>query len=224
MIFNQLEEIYNALLNRFLDQNWWPATTKDEIIIGAILTQSVNWSNVEKAIANLKQNSLCTLSALHDTKAEIIAPLIRSSLYFNQKTKKLKHFTNFLFTHFEGNLKLMFRQNLEELREDLLKIHGIGEETADSILLYAGDYPIFVIDAYTIRICQRLGCAQSKWKYAKYQKFFMDHLSADVAMYKDFHAQLVNLGKNICKKKHPECKQCPLSKFCEYYENTTNPS
>ena len=214
ILSQELENIYRLLLNSFGHQNWWPGETADEIIIGAILTQSVNWKNVETAIENLKQNNLCTIEQIHNSNIEEIAPLIRSTLYYNQKAKKLKNFAEFLFTGYNGDLDRMFRTEIAELRRQLLKIKGIGEETADSILLYAGGKPVFVIDAYTKRIFNRLGITKPDWNYSQYQHFFMANLPQDVSLFNDYHAQIVHLGKHICKIK-PLCDKCPLNIICE---------
>ncbi len=211
-----LELIYKTLLNSFGHQNWWPGETADEIIIGAILTQSVSWKNVETAIEKLKQNNLCTIEQIHNANKEEIAPLIRSTLYYNQKAKKLKSFAEFLFSRYNGDLYRMFRAEIAELRMQLLEINGIGEETADSILLYAGNKCVFVIDAYTKRIFSRIGLFKPDWSYAKFQQFFMDNTVHDTELYKDYHAQNVYLGKHFCKRK-PLCNNCELNKVCNYY-------
>ncbi len=209
-----LELIYKTLLNSFGHQNWWPGETADEIIIGAILTQCVSWKNVEQAIINLKENNLCTIQQIYHSNLDEISPLIKPTLYYNQKAKKLKNFANFLFQKYDGNLEKLFQTNTNILRKQLLSINGIGEETADSILLYAGNKCVFVIDAYTKRIFSRIGLFKPYWSYAKFQKFFMDNTVHDIELYKDYHAQLVNLGKHFCKRK-PLCDECPLNNFCE---------
>ncbi len=210
----KLEYIYKLLLNLFGPQNWWPGETADEIIIGAILTQNVNWKNVETAIENLKQNDLCTIEQIHHANIEEIAPLIRSTLYYNQKAKKLKNFAEFLFTTYNGDLDRMFQTEITKLRMQLLQIKGIGEETADSILLYAAGKPVFVIDTYTKRIFSRLGITKPNWNYSQYQQFFMTSLPQDVSLFNDYHAQIVHLGKHFCKRK-PLCDECPLDNLCE---------
>ncbi len=211
---NTLKLIYKTLLNSFGHQNWWPGETADEIIIGAILTQSVSWKNVETAIEKLKQNNLCTIEQIHNTNKKEISPLIRSTLYYNQKAKKLKNFANFLFQKYDGNLKKLFQTNTNILRKQLLSINGIGEETADSILLYAGNKCVFVIDAYTKRIFDRIGLFKPDWNYTEFQQFFMDNTVHDIELYKDYHAQIVYLGKQLCKRK-PLCDKCPLNNFCK---------
>ena len=205
-----LLSIYNILLNHFGHQNWWPGKTADEIIIGAILTQSVNWKNVETAINKLKQNDLCSLEAINIASVYEIAPLIHSTIYFNRKAEKLKNFAAFIAENFSGNLAQMFKVKLFDLRNKLLSVKGIGPETADSILLYAGDLSIFVIDAYTKRIFSRLGYLSENKSYVEFQDFFMNNLTKDVQLFNDFHAQIVMLGKNFCRKSKPDCKNCPL--------------
>jgi len=207
-------EIYKILFNHFGHQNWWPADTRDEIIIGSILTQSVSWQNVDKAINNLKQNNQISLEVLHSSTAEVIAPLIIPTLYYNVKARKLKNFCDFLFERFEGDLDKHFALELPELRKLLLNVKGIGEETADCILLYAGQKLSFVIDAYTKRIFHRLGYTDANISYHQLQKFITDRISLDLDLYQDFHAQLVMLGKDFCKPK-PKCEECPLGGVCE---------
>ena len=214
---NTLELIYKTLLNSFGHQNWWPGETLDEIIIGAILTQSVNWKNVETAIEKLKLNNLCNIEQIYNANKEEIALLIRSTLYYNQKAIKLKNFADFLFQIYDGNLQKLFQTNTNIIRKQLLSINGIGEETADSILLYAGNKCIFVIDAYTKRIFSRIGLCKSDWSYVKFQQFIMNNIVHDIQLYKDYHAQIVYLGKHFCKRK-PLCVKCPLNNFCEKEE------
>ena len=211
-----LEDIYAHLLRSFGPKHWWPAETRDEVIIGAILTQSVAWKNVKIAINNLKYHNLLTLEAVYKADISEIAPLIKPTRFYNQKAKKLKAFTEFLFSRYGGSLDAMFSKELEELRKELLTVNGLGEETVDSILLYAGGKCIFVIDAYTKRIFSRLGLTDEKWSYREYQRFFMERLDKDVELYNDFHAQIVHLGHVYCKKNESECVKCPLSSICKY--------
>ncbi|RLC51539.1 MAG: endonuclease III domain-containing protein [Candidatus Cloacimonadota bacterium] len=210
-----LIDIYNKLLEHYGYQKWWPGETQDEIIIGAILTQSVNWKNVEKAIQNLKRERLCTLKEIHKTPLETIAPLIRPTIYFNRKAEKLKNFAKFIYTEFDGDLDRMFSRDPAELRKKLLVVKGIGEETADSILLYAGNLPFFVIDAYTKRVFSRMGFIEEDSSYAEMQQFFINNLPLDVTLYNDFHAQIVMLAKTYCKKRNPDCGRCPIAIYCQ---------
>lgn len=163
----EVVEVYQILQEHFGHQNWWPGETRDEIIIGSILTQSVSWQNVEKAINNLKEQDLLSLKALHNSYAEEIAPLIIPTLYYNVKARKLKNFCDFLYENYEGDLDKLFSKNLPELRKLVLSINGIGEETADCILLYVAEKLSFVVDAYTKRIFHRLGFTDSNINYHK---------------------------------------------------------
>lgn len=196
--------IYNILYHNFGSQKWWPVTDKKnaqfEIIVGAILTQNTSWKNVEKAIANLRRNNMLSKEAISFSDTNKLAPLIKSSGYYKQKAKKLKEFVKF---------------NKEVTRENLLSIWGIGEETADSILLYAYNKPHFVVDAYTKRIFQRLGYRENSYK--DLQLLLMNNLPKDVKLYKEYHALIVELGKNYCKKK-PECSRCVLRAICKRHK------
>lgn len=209
-----LQEIYNILFESFGPQDWWPAETKFEMIVGAILTQQTTWKNVEKAIMNLKRENLIDPKKLQDIENEKLEKLIRSSGYYKQKTKKLKNFTSFLLKNYDGKLEKIFNQPIEKLREKLLSVNGIGKETADSIILYAANKPIFVIDAYTIRIFNRLGVTK-EIDYEKLRKFFEDNLEKDTRLFNEYHALIVKLGKDYCRAK-PVCKSCPLKMRCEY--------
>ena len=206
-------DIFNKLYRHYGNQHWWPGETPFEIIVGAILTQSTSWKNVEKAIANLKRENLLNYQALHKINKQKLAGLIRSSGYYNAKAKKLKSFVHFLQKQYQGSLKKMFATPLPELRQELLAVYGIGEETADSILLYAGDKPIFVIDAYTKRIFSRLGLVSPNAKYQDLQRLFMSHISTDAKLFNEFHALLVAFGKTQCTKR-PNCAPCPLISLC----------
>lgn len=213
-----LEEIYNRLYDAFGPQGWWPAETPFEVIVGAILTQSVNWSNVEKTINNLKEyNQKLTgraelnLELLEGLEEEKLAELIRPSGYYNMKARKLKAFCNFLRQEYKGSLRKMFRERLEVLRAKLLVVYGIGPETADSILLYAGGYPVFVIDAYTRRLFSRCGFVEEKVDYQELQQLVMENFLPQLERYNEYHALIVALGKNFCKKTNPDCQDCPLS-------------
>ena len=207
-------DIYHKLLATFGHRRWWPAQTRDEVIIGAILTQNVAWKNAKIAIDNLRKHNLLTLEAIHEASIPEIATLIKPTRFYNQKAQKLKYFIDFLFYKYGRNLDALFSQDTGELRRELLNIKGLGEETADSILLYAGEKPVFVIDAYTKRIFSRLGLTGGEWSYHAYQQFFMERLVKDVKLYNDYHAQIVHLGHVYCKKHEPECTTCPLNKLC----------
>ena len=202
--------IYESLLSRFGHQGWWPGDTPFEVIIGAILTQSVSWVNVEKAIQNLKEVGILEPGKLYKKDVSEIAPLIRSTRFYHEKAQKIKNFMNFLFDEYNGCLQKMSDEDTEILRKKLLGIKGLGEETVDSILLYACNKPVFVVDAYTKRIFSRYGLIKEGARYKEIQTFFLDNLPQDAVLYNDFHAQIVNLGKNICKSS-PECTICQIN-------------
>jgi endonuclease-3 related protein len=213
--------IYTQLLYEFGRRDWWPADTSFEVIIGAILTQSVSWKNVKIAINNLKDQDLLDPAKLHKIETDKLAPLIRSSRFYNQKAKKIKTFLDFFFVEYNGDLSIMSKENPILLRKKLLAIKGLGEETVDSILLYACNKPFFVVDAYTKRIFSRFGLIDEKATYSAVQEFFMENLTQDIELYNDFHAQIVHLGHLVCKTT-PTCDQCPIRKInekvkCRYY-------
>ena len=207
---NVFLEIYDKLYAFYGPQQWWPAQSGFEIIVGAILTQNTSWSNVEKAIAVLRESRLLTPEKILKTDISKLAKSIRSSGYFNRKAKRLKNFIEFLFKHYNGSLEVMFKGETADLRKLLLEVNGIGEETADSILLYAGRKPVFVVDAYTRRIFTRHGIISSDDTYAQIQKKFIENLNGHEELFNEYHALIVALGKNICLKKNSLCKNCPL--------------
>ena len=206
----RLEETYQKLYKHFGPQRWWPGDTPFEVIVGAILTQNTNWQNVAKAIDNLKRAKVLNPRKLHSLSLNKLAQLIRPSGYFNIKAKRLKSFLDFFFQKYNGSLKKMFKRNLDELRREILSVKGIGPETADSILLYAGGFPIFVVDAYTKRIFSRQKILSEKTDYHRVQEIFMRNLENDVKLYNEYHALIVRLGKDICKKNKPKCNICPI--------------
>lgn len=209
-------DIYQRLRAEFGDRQWWPGDSAEEVVIGAILTQGVSWKNVEVAILRLKEKDLLSLQAINQADVSDIAPLIRTTRFYNEKARKLKNFARWLFTSYGGSLDSMFSRELWELRKELLTVKGLGEETVDSILLYAGNKNVFVVDAYTIRILSRLGLAQEGWRYTDYQGFFMNYVERDLKIYSDYHAQIVRLGHLYCRKTNPLCKQCPLRELCNF--------
>jgi endonuclease-3 related protein len=208
-----LQEYYNVLFHKLGPQNWWPARTPFEVILGAILTQNTAWTNVEKAMSNLRREQLLTAAALERVPQAKLARLIRSSGYFRQKAKKLKSFMEFLRREFGGSLARMFRTPTSALREKLLAVHGIGPETADSILLYAGRHPVFVVDAYTKRILARHGLVSEKAGYEEIRALFENALPQDTQLYNEFHGLIVMTGKHWCRTKNPHCHECPLMPF-----------
>ena len=202
--------IYQELYRHFGPQSWWPGETPFEVIVGAILTQNTNWQNVAKAIANLKNAGVLTPRKLYSLPQDKLARLIKPSGYFNIKAKRLKAFLDFLFKNYGGSLKKMFSRDMESLRKEILNIKGIGPETADSILLYAGDFPVFVVDAYTKRIFSRKKLFPEDWDYHQVQKIFMENLKKEVRLFNEYHALIVRLGKDFCKKTNPKCEICPI--------------
>jgi len=207
-----LQKIYHVLFQAFGPQYWWPAKSKFEVIVGAILTQNTNWKNVEKALNNLKKAKVLSPQALYKLPSDQLAALIKPAGYFNVKAKRLKNFINFLVEEFHGDLISMGKLSCEDLREKLLQINGIGPETADSILLYALDKPIFVVDAYTRRFLYRHNMIDAQATYQDVQNLFMQNLQGEPQLFNEYHALIVRLGKEYCKP-HPQCAKCPLSDF-----------
>jgi endonuclease-3 related protein len=206
-----LRQYFDALFAAHGPQRWWPGRTPFEVIIGAILTQNTSWANVEPAIENLRREKLLTPRAIASVSALRLARLIRSSGYFRQKTKKLKAFVRFLRAEYHGSLAKMFRTPTPALREQLLAVHGIGPETADSILLYAGKHFVFVVDAYTRRMLERHGLAHTKHSYEDIRQLFERSLPMDAALYNEFHALIVHTGKHYCRARNPRCNECALN-------------
>jgi endonuclease III related protein len=209
----ELSTYFDALFSAYGPQHWWPSRTRCEIIVGAILTQNTSWTNVERAIRNLRSARLLSPLAIRRVRSEKLAQLLRPSGYFRQKTKTLKTFINFLFDSYGGSLTKMFATATPLLREQLLDLHGIGPETADSILLYAGKHPVFVVDAYTRRILERHGQAHRKPSYDQIRNLFESSLPLDHQLFNEFHALIVHAGKHFCRKTNPACSQCPLKPF-----------
>ncbi len=212
-----LQEIFNRLFNRYGSQQWWPAQGTFEIIIGAILTQSAAWVNVEKAITNLTAAGALSPDSIRRITQDKLARLIFSSGYYNAKAKKIKAFAGWLGKHYDDDFSRLFAGDVNNIRQQLLMVYGIGEETADSIILYAANKPIFVIDTYTRRIINRIGLEQKNAGYAKYQKLFMTNLPNDSRLFNEYHALLVYLAKNICRSR-PLCPQCCLNDLCYFHK------
>jgi endonuclease-3 related protein len=207
----KVKNIYEKLYAFYGPRDWWPGDTPFEIAVGAILTQNTNWTNVEKAIRNLKEQRVLNAKAMHALPLNALAGLIRPSGYFNIKAKRLRAFTLFLKDHYDLDMARMSRTETGMLRRQLLAINGAGQETADSILLYALERPVFVIDAYTKRIMSRHGVMEYKASYGEYQALFHGRLDADAVLFNEYHALLVSLGKDFCRPA-PRCEGCPLSK------------
>jgi endonuclease-3 related protein len=210
-----LQEIYHRLYQRYGPQRWWPGEGPLDVIIGAILTQSVAWPNVEQALHNLKQADCWSLEAIHHCPQDNLAAIIRPCGYFNTKARKLKAFAAHVVNQYTGNLEAFLAQDLRPLREELLSIYGIGPETADDILLYAAEQPSFVIDAYTVRILQRLGVSPlgNKSDYYSYQDLFHTGLPQDVTLFNEYHALLDQHAKQACTRT-PKCPGCCLRDIC----------
>jgi endonuclease-3 related protein len=212
MITEQLTEIYQLLLDRFGPQRWWPGETAFEIITGAILTQNTSWANVKKAIANLKSANLLTPEKLYYLDTTKLAELIRPAGYYNIKAKRLKNFLTWLFQNYNGRLENLENLDTDRLRAELLAVKGVGRETADSILLYAFDRPIFVVDAYTARVAVRHRLIEPDADYEQLRDLFQSNLPQDVQLFNEFHALLVRLGKEFCRPV-AKCPGCPLEKL-----------
>ena len=204
-----LMKIYKRLYRAYGPRNWWPGETSFEVMVGAILTQNTSWRNVEKAIQHLKEKGVLNSKGIRRLRKPQLASLIKSSGYYRIKADRLKAFVNFLFEEYSGNLKKMRGERLEVLRQKLLKVKGIGPETADSILLYGLKKPIFVVDAYTKRILSQHRMISEKTSYEEIQKLFMNHLPIDEKLFNEYHALFVHLGKTLCKK-IPRCDICPI--------------
>jgi len=206
-----LMAIFNRLYGFFGPQHWWPGKTPFEVCLGAILTQNTAWKNVEKCIKTLEENGLLDPARLSALSITDLALLIRPAGYYNIKARRIKSFLNLLMEDFGGDLEGLFSLGPIEARERLLSVHGIGPETADSMLLYAGNLPVFVVDAYTFRVLQRHDLIWEDATYNEVQGLFERNLDNDVKLFNEFHALFVAVGKNFCRKHKPRCKGCPLN-------------
>jgi len=204
-----LLNIYRKLYKAYGPRHWWPGETPFEVMVGAILTQNTSWRNVEKAIDRLKARKLLNVKGIRQLKRTELASLIKSSGYYRIKADRLKAFVDFIFEGYDGRIEKMGREKMEVLRPKLLKVKGVGPETADSILLYGLEKPIFVVDAYTKRILARHDIVSEKVRYDEVQKLFMDYLPRDGKLFNEYHALFVQLGKTLCKK-IPKCDRCPI--------------
>ena len=209
-----LQQVYRRLYHAYGPQHWWPGDGGPlEVCVGAILTQACAWGNVERALANLKGAGVLSARGLRDVPLEELARLLYPCGYFNVKARKVKAFVAHLWERHGGEVRRLLAQPPERLRQELLAVYGIGEETADDILLYAAGHPSFVVDAYTRRVLARLGVTPDGQRYAHYQELFHRHLPRDAALFNEYHALLVRLGKDVCRKE-PRCPQCPLLPLC----------
>lgn len=209
----QLREIYQLLYAHFGPQNWWPGESPFEVMVGAILTQNTNWKNVEQAIGNLKKADVLSLQAMSELSQPALAQYIRPAGYFNIKATRLQNFFSLINNNWDGDLDYFLLQPATVLREQLLSVKGIGPETADSMVLYAAEKPIFVVDAYTSRILHRHNIIDESFEYYQIQELFMDNLEEDCRLFNEYHALIVQTGKGFCKKTNPDCDHCPLTGF-----------
>jgi endonuclease-3 related protein len=205
----QLKRIYRLLHGHYGPTHWWPGNTAFEIAVGAILTQNTAWTNVERAIANLKRERLLSPEKVLACRDGVLHEALRPSGYFRVKAKRLRSFCDYLMSRYQGSMKRMARRPLEELRPELLEVDGIGPETADDILLYACEKPVFVVDAYTRRILSRHGLCQPDVKYEPLRALFEAHLESDIQHFKEYHGLIVYAGKDFCRRR-PKCAECPL--------------
>lgn len=236
----QIHQMYVTLSRTWGPQHWWPAQSRFEVIVGAFLTQNTSWSNVELAMRQLRAAKVLSVSGIREIESAKLEKLVRSSGYFRQKAGRLKNFVNFLDANYDGSLTSMFSQPTHKLREELLSLNGIGPETADSILLYAGQHPVFVVDAYTKRIATRHQIADVNASYDELRARFehaLENISvpstrgtflpdgashppsrmsmakrcSTAQVYNDMHGFMVGIGKNYCRKAMPDCEHCPLA-------------
>jgi endonuclease-3 related protein len=210
MSHTELMEVYDRLFAAFGPQHWWPGETPFEVVVGAVLTQNTNWQNVERAIKNLRDADLLEPRALYAVNVEELEELIRPAGYFRVKARRLRSLLELIVERYDGSLDAMFAVEMPELRRQLLAVNGIGPETADSILLYAGGLPSFVVDAYTFRVFTRHGWIDFEADYHRLQDLFLDALPPDARLFNEYHALLVHLGKHFCRKSNPRCAECPL--------------
>lgn len=205
----RLMGMYEKLHAAFGPRNWWPADSPEEVILGAILAQNTSWENARRAVQALRKVRLLSFRKIDGADDHKLAALVRPARFFNQKARALKEFAAYFGRSYSYSIARMRRRDTDALRSELLGLYRIGPETADSILLYALEKPVFVIDAYTKRILGRHGILSMQHSYDDFQQLFMEHLPPDVKLYNDFHAQLVHLGNRYCRPK-PLCEQCPL--------------
>lgn len=211
-----LHEVYDRLLEHYGPQGWWPAHSPFEVVVGAILTQSTAWVNVEKALASMRVSGCWSFEAIAELPTDELADVIRSSGYFNAKARKLQAFSSHVLENYGGDLDEMFAREVSDLRKELLSIYGIGDETADDIIVYAAGKPSFVMDSYTRRIVDRMGLTPEGRNpgYRSYQALFQDNLPADTALFNEYHALLDHHAKVTCTKREPRCRECCLAELC----------
>ena len=210
---HRLHDIFDRMLSRYGGQGWWPADSPFEVMVGAVLTQATAWTNVETAISRLKDAGALSPEAIRELDANALAELIYSSGFYNSKAQRLKALTRYIGDTYGDDIEAMRREDGAKLRRELLGVKGIGEETADAILLYALGKPSFVVDAYTRRLLGRLGITPQSETYAAYQQMFSDNLSRDTALFAEYHALIVEHCKAACRVK-PVCEGCCLREIC----------
>ena len=211
-----VKQVYDLLYERYGPQGWWPAKTKLEVVLGAILVQSTAWGNAAKALGAIREAGVLDVAVLARMSEGEMGELVRSSGFYMVKARRVKAFVEHVMEGHGGDLDVMLEQDVTELRRELLGIHGIGEETADCIVLYAAGKPTFVIDEYTRRIVGRLGVGPGgRGAYADYQRLFEDALGSEAGIFGEYHALLIALGKDVCRKS-PLCLGCALKQVCEY--------
>ena len=208
------QSIYDLLHKHFGERHWWPADTPFEVIVGAILTQNTAWRNVEYAIDNLKEADALSCRSIADLHIEQLELLIRPAGFFRQKAERLQLICHYMIDHYQNDLNNLFQKPMTEVRAELLQLKGVGPETADSILLYAGGMPSFVVDAYTKRIFSRLGLLTEKDSYDRVRDWFMAALPTEVQLFNEYHALIVETAKEHCSKRKPKCETCPLGAVC----------
>jgi len=227
-IKQRLQKLYHILDEHYGDVGWWPGDSRFEVILGAILTQQTNWRNVEKALSNLKKHDILTaddtisITRLLETERNNIVQLIRPSGFYRQKTERILIMARYLEREFGADIERVGSEDTATLRDSLLRLTGIGNETADSILLYAFDRPVFVIDAYSFRLLERLGIYKDPRRiYISLQELFMDSVENDLGIYKQYHGLIVSFSKEFCRRK-PVCERCFIQNTCQFYEERSN--
>ncbi|MBL3581174.1 endonuclease III domain-containing protein [Oleidesulfovibrio alaskensis] len=211
-----LMQMFGAMLARLGPSGWWPAGSPFEVAAGAVLTQNASWTNAGQALQRMRSADMLSESGVAAAAPDTLEELVRPAGFYRQKAATLRRLVQFLYEEADGDIRNLAGTSMDSLRARLLDIKGIGPETADSILLYALDMPSFVVDAYTRRICVRHSLLPEDVQYAEMREFFMDVLPADVSVYNEYHALLVRVAKEWCRKTHPRCDSCPLRQFLEY--------
>lgn len=210
-------EIYKILKEYFGEVgSWWPKDSPFEVVIGAILTQQSTWTNVEKALSNLKEANILTPNDIVSLPLNNLKQIIKPSGFFNQKAEHLRRLSKYILDFYGGNIELLFDKDKKNLREELLELKGVGKETADSIILYGAEKTEFVVDAYTKRIYSRLKLVEENINYDDLKKYIINEIPEELLFYQEFHGLIVLLGKSICKKKNPNCLECPLNSKCNF--------